>query len=193
MKKFRTMKILTMISIIILLTACGPKIKDQTDWKLDTFSYTDQNGKSFGLSDLKGKVWVADFIFTSCKTVCPPITANMTRLQKMLKDEGVKNVEFVSFSVDPTVDTPSKMKEFMSRYEMDQSKWHFLTGYTQEEIEKFGKKNFKTLIDKPQNSDQVIHGTRFYLIDQSGTVVKSYSGLQNTPYEEIIGDIKRIQ
>ncbi|MFB9759325.1 SCO family protein [Ectobacillus funiculus] len=193
MKTFRIIKTFAVISIIILLAACGPKLKDQTDWKLDSFSYTDQNGKPFGLSDLKGKVWVTDFIFTSCQTVCPPLTANMTRLQKMIKDEGIKNVEFVSFSVDPTVDTPSKMKEFMSRYDMDQSKWHFLTGYTQEEIQNFGKKNFKTLIDKPESSDQVIHGTRFYLVDQNGIVVKSYSGLQNTPYEEIIGDIKRIQ
>nr|WP_245592294.1 SCO family protein [Ectobacillus panaciterrae] len=107
--------------------------------------------------------------------------------------KGLKNVEIVSFSVDPTVDTPSKMKEFMSRFDMDASKWHFLTGYTQKEIEEFGKRKFKTIIDKPGNSDQVMHGTSFYLVDQNGTVVKSYSGLKDTPYEEIIRDIKRIQ
>lgn len=130
MKSFRIISFFVLISVILLLTACGSKLRDQLNWKLDNFSYTDQNGKTFGRDDLKGKVWVADFIFTSCKTVCPPLIANMERLQRMLKDEGVQNVEFVSFSVDPTVDTPSKLKEFMSRYDMDESKWHFLTGYS---------------------------------------------------------------
>lgn len=57
---------------------------------------------------MKDKVWVADFIFTSCETVCPPMTANMEKLQNMLQKEGIKDVEFVSFSVDPEVDTPEK-------------------------------------------------------------------------------------
>ncbi|CAI8917096.1 MULTISPECIES: SCO family protein [Bacillus] len=193
MKSFRIISFFVLISVILLLTACGSKLRDQLNWKLDNFSYTDQNGKTFGRDDLKGKVWVADFIFTSCKTVCPPLIANMERLQRMLKDEGVQNVEFVSFSVDPTVDTPSKLKEFMSRYDMDESKWHFLTGYSQEEVTEFAKKNFQTLVDKPQDSDQVTHGTSFYLVDQTGTVVKKYSGLSNPPYKDIVRDIKRIQ
>ena len=70
---------------------------------------------------------------------------------------------------------------------------HFLTGYTRPEIEKFAKKNFQALVTKPENNTQVIHGTSFYLVDKSGKVVKKYSGLQNTPYEDIIRDIKRIR
>lgn len=160
---------------------------------MEKFSYTDQNGKPFSLSGLKGKVWVADFIFTSCETVCPPMTANMTKLKNMLKEEGIKDVEFVSFSVDPTVDKPEKLKEFMGRYDTDMSKWHFLTNYTQEEITAFAKNSFQTLIDKPASTTQVIHGTKFYLVDKNGTVVKSYPALTNTPYEGIIQDIKTIR
>lgn len=76
---------------------------------------------------------------------------------------------------------------------MDTKRTHFLTGYTRPDIEKFAKKNFKTLVTKPENNSQVIHGTSFYLMDKDGKVVKKYSGLQNTPYEEIIRDIKRIR
>lgn len=121
------------------------------------------------------------------------MTANMTKLQKMLKEKGIKDVEFVSFSVDPTVDTPEKLQEFMKKYEMDASKWYFLTGYSQEEINQFAEKNFKTLVDKPASTTQVIHGTSLYLVDTTGTVVKKYSALQNTPYEDIIKDIQTIR
>lgn len=194
MERYRIIRMLMAVSVILLLAACGEsKLKDPLNWEVEQFSYMDQNGKTFGSSDLKKKVWIADFIFTSCETVCPPMTANMTKLQKMLKEKGIKDVEFVSFSVDPTMDTPEKLQEFMKKYEMDASKWHFLTGYSQEEINQFAEKNFKALVDKPASITQVIHGTSLYLIDTTGTVVKKYSALQNTPYEDIIKDIQTIR
>jgi len=193
MKHRRTLLIIGTICLSLLLAACGNKIEDPLNWKLQSFSYTDQNEKTFGLNDLKGKVWVADFIFTSCETVCPPMTANMTRLQQQLKGEGITDVEFVSFSVDPTVDTPAKLKDFMGNYDLDDSKWHFLTGYKQEEINEFASKNFKTLVDKPASTTQVIHGTSLYLVDKNGTIMKSYPAVQNPPYEQIIKDIKALR
>ncbi|MFX3624998.1 MAG: SCO family protein [Ectobacillus sp.] len=181
------------IAAVLLLAACGNKIENPLNWKLQSFSYTDQNGDTFGLNDLKGKVWVADFVFTSCETVCPPMTANMTKLQQKLKEEGITDVEFVSFSVDPTVDTPAKLKEFMDKYDMDAAKWHFLTGYSQGEINAFASKNFKTAVNKPASSTQVIHGTSLYIVDQNGIVVKNYSAIKDTPYEQIIRDIKTLR
>ncbi|MBJ7985448.1 SCO family protein [Bacillus cereus] len=194
MKKIRVIGLFLLISVITILGACSDnKLRDSLNWDVETFAFTDQNGKKFGSSELKDKVWVADFIFTSCETVCPPMTANMAKLQKMLDEEGIKDVEFVSFSVDPEVDTPEKITEFMKVYEMDTKRTHFLTGYTRPDIEKFAKDNFQTLVTKPENNTQVIHGTSFYLVDKDGKVVKKYSGLQNTPYEDIIRDIKRIR
>ncbi|MCP9227853.1 SCO family protein [Bacillus mycoides] len=194
MKKMHVIGLLMLISIITILGACSDnKLRDSLNWDVEKFAFTDQNGKNFGSSELEEKVWVADFIFTSCQTVCPPMTANMAKLQKMLHEEGIKDVEFVSFSVDPEVDTPEKITEFMKVYEMDTKRTHFLTGYTRPDIEKFAKKNFQTLVTKPENNTQVIHGTSFYLVDKDGKVVKKYSGLQNTPYEDIIRDIKRIR
>lgn len=73
------------------------------------------------------------------------------------------------------------------------SNWHFLTGYSQEEIETFARKNFKAIVQKPKQGDQVIHGTDFYLVDQQGKIVKYYSGISNVPYEEIIKHIKALQ
>lgn len=178
----------------ILLSACGQnEIENAKNWPVKDFTYTDQDGKSFGLSDLKGKVWVSDFVFTSCADVCLPMTANMAKLQKMLKDEGIKDVELVSFSVDPTVDTPDRLKLFADNFDVDYSSWHFLTGYTQEEIEQKALKDFKAVVKKPENEDQVIHGIDFYLMDQNGNIVKYYDGLEEIPYKEIIKDIKTLQ
>ncbi|MCP8968973.1 SCO family protein [Ectobacillus ponti] len=179
--------------VALVLSGCGldTKIPNALNYKLENFQYTNQDGKPYGLKDLKGKVWVADFVFTSCETVCPPMTANLTRLQKMVKEEKL-NVQFVSFSVDPGVDKPEVMKAYFQKFTDDLSNWHLLTGYKQEEIERFAKDNFRTLVDKPDSSTQVTHGTSFYLVDQKGVVMKSYSGVSNTPYEDIIRDMKRL-
>jgi protein SCO1 len=186
------MKRFVVLLVIVLLAACGKTIPDAKNWPVDDFTYTDQNGKPFGLKDLKGKVWVADFIFTNCETVCPPMTAHMAKLQKKAKEKGL-DVEFVSFSVDPEVDTPEKLKEYVKKFNGDLSNWHLLTGYSQQEIEKFAEKNFKTIVKKPKNEDQVIHGTEFYLVDQNGTIVQTYSGVQDVPYEKILEHIEILQ
>ncbi|CAH0274918.1 SCO1 protein homolog [Peribacillus sp. Bi96] len=181
-------------SILLLLTACGSNgVPDAKNWDLEDFSYIDQEGEPFSKSDLKGRVWVADFIFTSCETVCLPMTANMSKLQQQLKDEGISDVEFVSFSVDPEIDKPDVLKKFGDQFNVDYGNWHFLTGYGQEEIEQFALDNFKTIVKKPEAEDQVIHGTSFFLMDQDGKIIRDYTGLQDIPFDEIIKHIKILQ
>lgn len=191
--KLRIMAIISILSML-LLSACGNgEIKDAKNWPIEDFTFTNQNHEEFGLADLKGKVWVADFIFTNCADVCMPMTANMTKLQKMVKDEKLENVEFVSFSVDPTVDTPEVLTEYGKQYHADMSNWHFLTGYEQEKIESFAMSNFKTIVKKPKTGDQVVHQTFFYLINQEGKIMKIYPGLADIPFDEIMKDIKTLQ
>ncbi|WP_409973602.1 SCO family protein [Bacillus sp. Bva_UNVM-123] len=191
--KLRMFAIITIFTML-LLSACGKgEIKDAKNWPIQDFTFMNQENKSFGLSDLKGKVWVADFIFTNCEDVCMPMTANMVKLQEMVKKEKIKNIEFVSFSVDPTVDTPEVLTDYGNQYHADMSNWRFLTGYKQEEIENFAMKNFKTLVKKPKTGDQVIHQTYFYLVNQEGKIMKFYPGLADIPFDEIMKDIKTLQ
>ncbi|MDQ0217966.1 SCO family protein [Peribacillus cavernae] len=180
--------------VCLLLSGCSSKgVPDAKNWDIENFTFNDQEGKPLSKGDLKGHVWVADFIFTNCETVCPPMTANMAKLQKQVKDEGIKDIEFVSFSIDPEVDTPEAMKEYGAKFNADFSNWHFLTGYGQKEIEQFAMDNFKTIVQKPKNEDQVIHGTDFYLIDEEGKIIQYYTGLNKIPIEEIIKHIKILQ
>lgn len=186
---------LLVVASLLLLAACGqpePKTKsDQLDWQISDFTFTNQDEEEFGLSDLKGEVWVADFIFTNCTTVCLPMSTNMAKLQKRFQEEGL-TVPIVSFSVDPEVDDPQTLRKYGEEYGADMSSWNFLTGYTQQEIEKFAKDNFKTAVRKPEDSDQVIHGTLFYLVDSSGKIVKYYDGVK-LDFDEVVADVKALQ
>ncbi|MBS4190404.1 SCO family protein [Bacillus sp. FJAT-49705] len=176
----------SVLLLSLVLVGCGQGIKDPLNWKIEDLSAVTEEGKEMGLDDLKGKVRIADFIFTNCATVCPPMTANMTKLQGLLKEKGLE-VEIVSFSVDPAVDTPERLKEYALKFNADLSNWHLLTGYSQDFIEDYALKNFKTIVQKPDTDTQVIHGTSFYLIDQEGKVVKDYNGI-TVPFDDIIKD-----
>ncbi|MGM7700598.1 SCO family protein [Pseudalkalibacillus sp. Hm43] len=195
MKKI--LSILSILFVLTLLSACGQNMDkpDDYDFEVQSFTYTNQDGESVSLEDLKGKVWIADFIFTNCETVCPPMTNHMASLQENMKKEGLENVEIVSFSVDPGVDSPEVLKEFGQKFDADFSNWHFLTGYEQSEIEAFAKDSFKTIVQKPKDDDQVTHGTAFYLVDQEGIVRTRYDGVNrsNEDDEEVINDIKALQ
>ncbi len=176
-----------------ILAACSgnSSIPDTTNWELGEFQYINQDGEQVGLEDLKGEVTVVNLIFTNCTTVCSPMTANMARLQRMAGEDEL-DARFLSFSVDPEVDSPEVLKEFGENFQADFTTWDFLTGYSQTEIEKFGPENFKTIVAKPKNGGEVVHGTSFYLINQDGIIIKSYNGL-DVPYEEILEHIKILE
>ena len=179
----------------ILLSACssGNGFKAETDWKVQDFNYDNQRGEKVSLEDLKGKVWLADFIFTSCTTVCPPMTFNMINIQEKLIEEGVKDYQIVGFSVDPEVDKPEVMADYLSKFNSpDESKWQLLTGYKMDEISNLARDSFKTIVIDDPNSNQVIHGSSFFLVDKNGVVVKSYSGTDEVPVDEIVSDMKAL-
>ena len=191
MKKLRILFILA-LGFLLIMAGCSQNPK--TGNQIENFTFTDQNDKPFGLKDLKGKVWVADFVFTSCTTICPPMTHNLSELQKKIEKAGLKNVEIVSFSVDPTVDTPKALKDYAAKFDANQKKWHFLTGYSQDKIEAFAKDNFSAFVKKPENDDQVIHGISFYIVNKKGEILeKNYTGNKDVPYDEIIDTIKKLK
>ncbi|OCA91745.1 SCO family protein [Pseudobacillus wudalianchiensis] len=175
--------------ILVILSACS--LNETKPYQMKPFTFTNQNGKPFGSENLKGKVWIANFIFTNCDTVCPPMTANMAALQKRLKAEHLP-VDLVSFSVDPAVDTPEKLKKYLANFTEDESNWQMLTGYTQEQIEAFGREAFQTLVQKPASSDQVIHNTNFYLVNQNGEIINEYSFTAGTHSDDIMKDVKKV-
>jgi protein SCO1/2 len=181
-------KIICLSVFIILLSACSSIPKE--GHPINDFTFIDQSGEKFGLEDLKGKVWVADFVFTNCTTVCPPMSANMSQLQEDVKAKGLKDVHFVSFSVDPDIDTPEVLTTYGKAFGADFSMWHFLTGFTQQEIEDFALESFRSHVKKPRDDDQVMHGIRFYLVNKNGEIIADYPGNEDVPFKEIMKNIK---
>ncbi|REB06470.1 SCO family protein [Sporosarcina sp. BI001-red] len=176
-----------MIVVIVFLSACSsPK---QPIREISSFSFIDQQGDAFGFNQLEDTVWIADFIFTKCETVCPPMTSEMADLQKEFKKHNL-DVQFVSFTVDPDVDTPETLKAYARQYTDDTSNWHFLTGYSPNEITRYAMENFQTIIQKPETSDQVIHGTNFYLIAKNGQLVSEFNYVDEDYVHDLLKTVK---
>jgi protein SCO1 len=188
MKKIR-FALISLVSLIILV-ACSTKT--QSGKQISSFTFKDQQNRPFGTDELTGKVWIADFIFTECETVCLPMSLEMAALQKKFKEQNIE-VEFVSFTVDPEVDTAEVLRKYVRQFTDDESNWHLLSDYSQKKIETFAREQFQTIIQKPKSSTQVIHGTNFYLIDDQGMLVKEYNYVDRSYMDEIVNDIQKIR
>jgi protein SCO1/2 len=148
------------------------------------FSFTERSGKLVTLSDLKGKIWVADFIFTSCSGPCPIMSAQMAEVQKGL--DGTDNVKLVSISVDPKRDTPEVLKKYSDQFGAT-DKWFFVTG-KDEDIQRLAKKGFKLAAGE----DPLIHSTRFILVDRNGKIFGYYDSNDEGVVKNILKDIRKL-
>ncbi|MFJ8102591.1 SCO family protein [Lysinibacillus sp. NPDC096212] len=193
MKKKSAMLVL-ILTLSSILTACGSyKFEPEMNIEVQDFSVTNQKNEKVSLNDFKGKPWLAMFVFTNCNSICPPMTYNMTEVQKGLQDKGVEDYQIVAFSVDPQVDKPEVLTNYLKTYSVpDESKWQLLTGYDQKFIEQFAMKSFKSRVKNDPNTDQVIHMGRYYLVNADGIVVKDYPAVTDVPVETIAADMKAL-
>lgn len=157
--------------------------------KVQSFQFKDQDGKAFGSENLKGKIWIADFMFTRCTHVCPLTAPNKVKLEKLFKEQGL-DAQLVSFSVDPKNDTPAVLKAYGQKLNDDFTIHHYLTGYDFNEIQNFAAKNFNLEV-KPMGQG-FKHGQSFYLINREGKIQKEYDGIHPN-FEQIIQDVKALQ
>lgn len=192
MKKWHLL--IGMTVILLLLNACN-KLPIDTNMSEDVaeFSFTTQDNETLSLDDLHGEWWIADFIFTNCETVCLPMTSNLSKLQKELEARNL-SVQFVSFSVDPDYDTPEVLREYGQQYEANFDTWSFLTGYDFQTIKELSIKSFRALLKEPEyGDDQVMHDTRFFLVNPEGKVIKGYDGVKSDSIDEILNDISILE
>jgi len=153
--------------------------------KLNDAAFTRQDGSEVRLSDLRGRVWVADFVFTRCSGPCPVMSANMSKLyQKWVKDAGVR---FVSFTVDPEFDTPKILSKYANRYGVNDNRWWFLTGDVDSirtvAVDGFAVGDVENLI---------YHSEKFVLVDRGGKIRGYYEGTDEQEVDKLNGDIRRL-
>ncbi len=157
------------------------------------FSLTERSGEPFGLAQLRGHVWIADFIFTNCGGTCPIMTTQMTELQEALQKEKFTAVKLVSFTVDPERDTPEVLRRFADGYGAAQDKWYFVTGPGQK-IQELAQEGFMlAAAASGGNPDEdIIHSNRFVLIDAQGRIRKYYLGTEPGIAQQILQDVKSL-
>lgn len=163
--------------------------------QIPEFVLMERSEKQISLQDLKDKVWVADFIFTSCKGPCPMMTMRMAELQDALKGED--GVRFVSFSVDPETDTPAVLRSYADNYGAEKDRWYFLTG-DEKIIHNISRKSFLLATSRntqkqiDAGADTVNHSLRFVLVDKQSRVRGYYSGVDTQSLEQLQADVRTL-
>jgi|TARA_Y100000310_G_scaffold64662_1_gene60161 protein SCO1/2 len=153
--------------------------------ELPDFHLTDQSGNAFSRDDLTGKVWVADFIFTTCAGPCPIMSSQFTELQDRFSH--LPDFRLLSISVNPEYDTPQVLKEYGDHYNADHSRWSFLTG-EREAIHKLAVDGFHI----GSVEDPIFHSIRFILVDSKGRIRGYYISSEMDEMKKLWRDVERL-
>ncbi len=158
------------------------------------FTLTERTGKDITNRDLLGKVWVANFIFTACGGPCPTLSQHFAAFQKEIARHT--DIRLVSFSVNPSGDTPPVLTQYATKYGADPQRWLFVTG---EKIPLYTliETSFKLVAQpnydpKAPPSEKFIHSTRLVLVDRNGVIRGYYDGLLPETYPKLKADIDRL-
>ncbi len=142
--------------------------------KIADFSFINQNGKTITQKDYEGKIYVADFFFTTCGSICPKMTSNMTIVQKAILTNP--NVKLLSHSVMPEVDDVAVLKKYAVKNEVNDTKWNLVTG-DKKEIYKLARMSYLAVKQgKPNEMFDMVHTENFVLVDKKGQVRGFYDG-----------------
>jgi protein SCO1/2 len=160
--------------------------------QVPAFQVTDHHGEALTAADLRGKTWVANFMFTRCPDVCPLLTEHMLGLWRRL-DRDRPKLRFVSFSVDPKHDTPEVLAKYADEHGANRPGWFFVTGEL-EAVRKVVVEGFHQSmqrIDEPGKPMNVLHGSHFVLVDAQGAI-RGYYRSDTQGLREIARDATRL-
>jgi protein SCO1/2 len=153
------------------------------------FQLVNQNGQSFGSAQLAGKIWIADFVYTTCPGPCPMISSRMSELQKPLEKTDVR---LVSFSVDPEKDTPQVLRGYSEKLQADPARWNFLTG-PKSAIYKLSHDGFKLAVsDGSEEQGIPVHSTRMVLVDRYGQIRGYYEATEADAVTKLLADTNHL-
>jgi len=156
---------------------------------IDTFALQNQLGNTITKDSLDGFIYVANFFFSTCPSICPKMTNNLLTLQDRFANN--KQIKLVSFSVMPWVDSVATLKEYADLHGINPSKWHLLTG-NQEKIYQLGRTSFfaEKGLGLQKSSDEFLHTESMLLIDKKGRIRGIYNATQRPDIERVTDDIK---
>lgn len=158
------------------------------DHKIADFSLLDQNGDMITQENFKDKIYIADFFFTRCQTICPVMTVNMGDLEEYFKND--EDIKFLSHSVTPIIDSVSVLRAYADEKGVNDKKWHITTG-DKMHIYELARKSYFAVLDEGDGGEQdFIHTEQFILIDKSKQIRGFYDGTDKEEMQRIIKDIE---
>ena len=156
--------------------------------KISNFTFINQENQTIKASDFENKVYVADFIFLSCSTICPLMNIEMLKVYKEFATDD--RVLFLSHTIDPINDSISKLKVFADNLGVSSKKWHFVTG-NKDSIYKMAERDYFTIAyPDSTETDGLVHGGGLLLIDKNKNIRGVYNGTESIETERLIADIK---
>jgi protein SCO1/2 len=175
----------------------NPRLVDQSllhissNHTIGDFSLINQNGKVVTQEDYKDKIYVSDFFFTTCPTICPIMTRNMAKIQKEFNEDD--SVMLLSHSVTPEIDSVSVLRDYADRKGVIDAKWNVTTG-DKKHIYELARKSYFAVVDEGDGGVQdFIHTENFILVDKKRQVRGYYDGTQDEEMDRLINDIKTLQ
>ena len=155
--------------------------------KIKSFEFLNQNGQIISEKDYDGFIYVADFFFTTCPSICPIMTDNMVKIQNYVKDK--KKVKLLSFSVTPEIDSVPVLKEYSIKKGVDDKYWNLLTG-DKSKIYSLARKSFLVVKENAEsNSHDMIHTENFVLVDREKRIRGFYDGTDDKDIKVLKKDI----
>lgn len=153
------------------------------------FQLVNQNGQPFGSTQLAGKIWIADFIFTTCPGPCPMVSSRMSELQKPLEKT---DVHLVSFTVDPEKDTPEVLRGYADKLRAQPGRWDFLTG-PKSALYDLSQNGFKLAVsDGSEDQGIPVHSTRMILVDRHGKIRGYYEATAPDGVTKLLADTSHL-
>jgi protein SCO1/2 len=175
----------------------NPRLVDQSllhissNHKIGDFSLINQNGKVITQEDYKDKIYVSDFFFTTCQTICPIMTYNMAKIQKEFSEDD--SVMLLSHSVTPEIDSVAVLRDYADRKGVVDAKWNVTTG-DKKHIYELARKSYFAVVDEGDGGVQdFIHTENFILVDKKRQIRGYYDGTQDEEMDRLITDIKTLQ
>ncbi|NRA12714.1 MAG: SCO family protein [Crocinitomicaceae bacterium] len=168
----------------------GVEVADTIYHHVPLFEYLNHDSIMISSEDFKDKIWVADFFFTHCPTICPPMTSQMHRLSRMTSDLD-QYVQFLSFSIDPKKDTPSRLKEYMKAHEIQATNWSFMTG-DEAATHRLAKEFFNGAERNDDIEGGFGHTPYFALVDIEGLVRGVYIGTDVDAVDQLEKDMRKL-
>jgi len=172
----------------------GPKVYDPSQaedtlyHRIPSFELTNQNGEQFSSEQLEGKIYVADFFFVSCPTICPKMTTHMLELQKHFYD--IPNFHLVSFTVNPAHDTVEVLREYADDVRARDSVWDFLTG-DKEKIYQLGYDGYMiNAMEDEQAPGGFLHSNWLVLVDKQGRIRGYFDGTSTSETNDLMDAIE---